>query len=111
MVNISEIEFYLKIKGNLIEGECEALVFIEKQKKTKILTKLILKENNVSEGILIEEGVVYYVQFKYEKEIKNSRKIKYGGARIMLIGSQAVGKVKSIFLKHNIKILNLIFKF
>jgi hypothetical protein len=44
------------------------------------------KEKQISEGILIEKGIYYYVQFKDGKEISGSRKLKYGGARIMIIG-------------------------
>jgi hypothetical protein len=98
--------------GNFVEGECESFILKQNEKPQKVKTKLKFNQlKKLSEGILIEEGVVYFVQFKDEKEIKNSRKIKYGGARIMLVGVQAVGKVKLYYLFFFLKNYNFIFYF
>ena len=85
--------FVLK-NGDFVEGEGE-IFKVNGNKIKKYKTKLKYnKEKNVSEGILIEDGIVYFVEFKDGKEIENSRKTKYGGARIMIVGVQSVGKVR-----------------
>ena len=81
-------------EGNFVEGKGHILHFKEGEKIKKYETELQLNiSKNLSEGVLIEEGVFYFVQFKNQKEIPNSRKLKYGGARIMIVGVQEVGKV------------------
>jgi hypothetical protein len=65
----------------------------EKIKKFKTILKFN-KEKDFSEGTLIENGIVHFVQFKEGKEVENTRRTKYGGARIMIVGVQSVGKVK-----------------
>ena len=90
---LTDTEYIVKF-GDFIEGEGE-IFHIKEEKIKKTKTKLKYnKGKNVSEGILIEDGIVYFVEFKDGKELENSRKTKYGGARIMIVGVQSVGKVR-----------------
>lgn len=85
-------EFLLK-EGNFVDGEGE-IMYCKKGEKIRKY-KTILKynqEKKLSEGLLIEEGNQYFVEFKDGKEIRNSRQKKYEGARIMIVGVQSVGK-------------------
>ena len=50
------------------------------------------EEKEIFESVIINEGVHYSLQIKDGKEIKNSRKILLGGARIMIVGVENVGK-------------------
>ena len=81
------------LEGNFVEGEGEILR-VKKGKEPK-KTQTILKFNqqkNISEGILFEEGQLFYAQFSDGKEIPNTRKIKNEGARINIVGNKSVGK-------------------
>ena len=82
---ISDEELILK-KGNLIEGKGE-LLHLKKAEIVKYFkcNLKINKQKNISEGLLIENGRLYFVEFINETEINEKRKLILKGEKIKMI--------------------------
>ena len=82
---ISDEELILK-KGNLNEGKGELLHLLKAEILKYFKSNLkINTQKNISEGKLIENGILYFVEFKNEMEINERRKLILIGEKIKMI--------------------------